>query len=264
MRAYWAIVSARFRMSLQYRSAALAGIVTQLFWGLISVMVFTAFYHSTTRPQPMALHEVIDYIWLGQALLLVLPMFYDNAEIAEMVRTGTLAYELLRPVDLYGFWYTRVIGTRVASVLLRAIPQFLLAGLFLGLEPPHSASAAAAWLAATVLAVVLSCAMVMVSWVSTLWHLAGDGVMQLLPVLIFICSGAIVPLPFFPDWAQGILNWLPFRGLWDLPFRLYTGHIPAAQAPRLLLQQTLWIVALVLFGRWLLRRGTRRLVVQGG
>jgi ABC-2 type transport system permease protein len=263
MGAYWAVVSARFRMNLQYRGAAFAGVVCQLFWGLIRVMVFTAFYHSTTRAQPMTLPEVINYVWLTQALLLVLPWSYDN-EMVAMVRSGTVAYELLRPVDLYGFWYMRVMGTRVALVLMRAIPQFILAGLFLGLQAPPSPAAAAAWFAATALAVLLACAIAMISCVSTLWNLAGDGVMQLLPVVIFLCCGAIIPLPFFPDWAQGILNVLPFRGLMDLPFRLYMGHIPPSHALPLLLQQTAWVIALILFGRWLLSRGTRRLVVQGG
>ena len=35
MRPYWAVLSARFRMLLQYRAAALAGLGTQVFWGLI-------------------------------------------------------------------------------------------------------------------------------------------------------------------------------------------------------------------------------------
>ncbi len=51
--AYCAILSARFRMLLQYRAAAFAGFVTQLFWGLIRVMIFSAFYRSSNAPQPM-------------------------------------------------------------------------------------------------------------------------------------------------------------------------------------------------------------------
>ena len=41
MRAYTAVMSARLREALQYRAAAVAGMVTQLFWGLIRVMIFT-------------------------------------------------------------------------------------------------------------------------------------------------------------------------------------------------------------------------------
>ncbi|MCY3666395.1 MAG: ABC-2 family transporter protein [Gemmatimonadetes bacterium] len=36
-------------------------------------------------------------------------------------------------------------------------------------------------------------------------------------------------MPLFPDAFQPILDFLPFRGLADTPFRLYMGHIPASQ-----------------------------------
>ena len=67
MRGYRAILSARFRALLQYRVAALAGIVTQVFWGLILVMVLEAFYRSTSEPQPMTIEQVRTYVWLGKA-----------------------------------------------------------------------------------------------------------------------------------------------------------------------------------------------------
>jgi ABC-2 type transport system permease protein len=74
----------------------------------------------------------------------------------------------------------------------------------------------------------------------------------------------IIPLPLFPDWAQPILRWLPFAGLLDFPFRTYTGNISIAQVPMVLFRQAMWTGILILYGRWLLARGMRRMVVQGG
>ena len=146
MRAYWAIISARFRMLLQYRAAAFAGMCTQVFWGLIRVMIFAGFYASVAESQPMTYEQVVTYVWLGQALLALLPWNVD-AETKEMMRSGMVAYELLRPVDLYGYWYARTVATRVAPALLRSIPIFLLAGLFFGLSAPASWGAALAFAA---------------------------------------------------------------------------------------------------------------------
>jgi len=50
----------------------------------------------------------------------------------------------------------------------------------------------------------------------------------------------------------------------DVPFRIYMGHVPAAEAWPLLLHQLAWILALVLIGRLLLTRGVHKLVIQGG
>ena len=135
MRPYLAILTARIRMLLQYRAAAFAGLVTQLFWGWIKVMVFAAFYAATGAPQPMSLQDTITYIWLGQALLLLLP-FRIDAELQSMVRDGSVAYELTRPADLYWYWFSRQFAARLAPLALRAWPQLLLAGLFFGMELP--------------------------------------------------------------------------------------------------------------------------------
>ena len=55
LRPYSAIVSARFRMLLQYRAAAVAGLWTQVFFGFVLLMIYEAFYGSTAVPPPMTL-----------------------------------------------------------------------------------------------------------------------------------------------------------------------------------------------------------------
>lgn len=263
MTAYWAILSARFRALLQYRAAAAAGFGTQLFWGFIRVMIFHAFYRSTTAVQPMEFPEVVTYIWLGQALLAFLPWNYDR-DIHALVRSGNVAYELLRPLDLYSQWYVRALAWRVAPALLRALPMFVVAGLFFGLRPPASWASCGAWLISILGALLLSSAITTSVNISLMWTIAGDGIATLVSTLVIILSGMVVPLPFFPDWAQSVLNFLPFRGLVDVPFRLYMGHIPPGHVFPLFAHQLAWTLAIVALSRHALARGTRRLVVQGG
>jgi len=263
VRAYWAILSARFRVALQYRAAAVAGFGTQLFWGLIRMMTFEAFYHSTTVAQPMNLSEVVTYVWLGQAFLLMLP-FRPDADIRAMIRSGTVAYELVRPLDLYAHWYARAVANRVGLVLLRAVPMAIVAVPFLGMGLPPSVASAAGWVLATMGALLVTCALSTLMSISMLWTVSGQGIARLLPSVAFILSGAIIPLPLFPDWAQFALNWLPFRAIVDVPFRVYIGHIPPAEILPMFAYQATWAIVLILLGRWILSRGVRRLVVQGG
>ena len=263
MTPYLAVLSARFRMLLQYRAAALAGFATNLFWGFIRVMIFEAFYRSSDAPQPMSRAEVVNYVWLGQAMFALLPWSVDN-DVRTMIRSGTVAYELCRPLDLYALWFSRSLSDRLAPTLLRAAPMLVIAGLFLGLHPPPSLGSGMAWLAATAGALLLSSALATLMTLSLLWTLSGEGVTRLVPPLVLTLSGMIIPLPLFPDWAQPLLDFLPFRGLIDTPFRLYLGHIPASEWAGIVAHQLVWTGAIVLLGRALLARGTRRLVIQGG
>jgi ABC-2 type transport system permease protein len=263
MSAYLAIFSAKFRALLQYRAAALAGLGTQVFWGFVHLMIFTAFYASTDAPQPMQLHDVITYIWLKQALLLLLP-WRPDPDVRAMVRTGNVAYELLRPVDLYGLWFARAVAIRTAPAMLRCLPMVALALLFFGMELPSGPAEAAAFAASVLAAVLLSAAFTTVLSISVLFTVEGRGVQGLTNSVVNLFSGALIPLPFFPDWFQPAADFMPFRGLMDTPFRLYMGHLPAAEAWMAIGHQLLWVAVLVGFGRWLLRRATRRIVVQGG
>jgi ABC-2 type transport system permease protein len=263
MTAYLSVFSARFRAQLQYRAAAVAGFGTQLFWGLIRVMIFQAFYASSARTQPMRLDETITYIWLGQALFALLP-FNPDADVRQMIRTGTIAYEIARPVDLYTFWLCRAMADRLAPALLRAVPMFAVAIPFLGLSAPHDASCALAWVAATAGAVLMASALAALMTISLLWTTAGDGIARLAPSMIFLLSGMVLPLVFFPPAMQPLLNALPFRDIIDTPFRIYMGHIPKFEWGGILAHEVVWIVALIALGRGLLARGMSRIAVQGG
>jgi ABC-2 type transport system permease protein len=260
---YLAILSAAARTLLQYRAAALAGIVTQIVFGFVMVQVYEAFYRSSTGPHPMALSGVISYIWLGQAMLGLLPWNVEPA-IRDQIRSGGVVYELLRPVDLYSLWYARAVARRAAPTLLRAVPMFVIATAFLGLQPPPTWASGLAWVAATFGALLLASAITTLLAITLMWTVSGDGIMMLCVTAVVFFSGQMVPLPLFPEWAQPLVANLPFRGLIDIPFRLYLGHIPAAEAPGLLAFQLAWTLVFVTFGRLLLARGRRVLVAQGG
>jgi ABC-2 type transport system permease protein len=258
-----AMVSARFRTLLQYRAAALAGIGTQIVFGLIHVTVLGAFYAVSPSSQPMTYPQTVAYVWLGQAMLGMLPWNYDR-EVVQMIRSGNVAYELLRPLDLYGLWYSRALAMRTAPTLLRAVPMFVIASLFLGFRPPPSFASGAAWAAATLGALALSSALTVLMSVSALWTVSGEGAFYLVATAATVFSGMVIPLPLFPDWLQPVLSALPFRGLCDVPFRLYSGNIPPSAAVVCVVQQLAWVAVLIVFSRLLLARGLRRLVVQGG
>jgi ABC-2 type transport system permease protein len=268
---YLAIVSARYRMMLQYRAAALAGVGTQFFWGFIRIMILWAFYVASDAEPPMAFAAVVTYIWLSQALLGLLPWNLEP-EIQEMIRTGGVSFELVRPLDLYSLWYARTLAMRTASTSLRVLPIVILAGAVLPFTPledwalsaPASLEAAALWLLATLAAIALGCAITNLVHVSLMWTISGQGVQYTMPSLVAVFSGMVIPLPLFPDAVQPLLTVLPFRGLVDVPLRIYTGHLAGAEAWSAIGLSAIWALGLVAIGRVLLERGCRRLVVQGG
>jgi ABC-2 type transport system permease protein len=236
----------------------------------VLIMVYEAFYASSAA-RPIAPAQLASYVWLGQALLAMLPWNID-VEWRELIRKGAIAYELCRPVDLYAMWYARMVARRTAPTLLRGLPMVVFAAVVLPavglgdirLAAPASPAAAAAFAASLLGALALGCALSMLVNLAAMWTLTGDALGPLLITAVTTFSGMLIPLPLFPDAVQPLLAWLPFAGLVDVPFRIYTGHLALADVPLALARQLGWTIALVAFGRWLLGRGLRRVVVQGG
>lgn len=271
LNAYGAVIAARYRTLLQYRAAALAGLVTQIFWGAIRIMVIVAFYELNPEGQPITLPQLVAYVWLGQALLGMFPTNVDS-EIAEMIKNGGVAYELVRPLDLYNFWYCRTIALRTATTTLRSIPMLVFAVVLLpllgmaewGLSLPPDGAALAGFCISLVLALALSCAITMLMHVVLIWSLDGEGINRILPAFALVLSGNVLPLPLFPGWLQPFLELQPFQGLVDVPFRIYSGNIEGQGMLVELCQQLFWVTVLTYWGRRSMQRITRHLVIQGG
>ena len=262
MDAYVAIFRVNFRLLTQYRAQALAGLGTQFFWGILKVMIFKALF-ATGAVVPMNLSQVITYIWLGQAFFQLLP-FRADPEVRALVREGTIAYEMLRPVNVYRVWLARSIAARTAPTVLRAMPMLPVAYLFFDMQGPASATAATLFVISLVSGALVAGALTTFTSVTMLWTTTADGVTQLMSVGAWLFTGLTVPLPFFPATLAKISDVLPFRAILDTPFRIYMGHLCGVAALQAIAHQAAWLGGLVLLGQYLLARGCRRLVINGG
>jgi ABC-2 type transport system permease protein len=263
MKAYISIVRCRMSAFVQYRSAALAGFATQLFWGFIHVMILEAFYAQTFFAQPLTIQQAITFVWLGQALLHLLPWTLDK-EVIRMIRSGNIAYELVRPLDLYGVWFARAIAQRVTPTLMRCFPLLLVSWLFFGLSSPVSWASGLAFLVSICFSTLLAASMTAIVSISLFWTISGEGIQRLIPHVTMVLSGMLVPLPLFPDWMQTFLSLQPFRGIIDIPNRLYTGVIPVSECIYYIGFQFAWYLFFWFFGKFLMSKATKKIVIQGG
>ena len=84
---YLSFFKLRFNVALQYRFAAIAGIMTQFFWGAMLIMIYDAYY-KTNIPLPMQWNELVSYIWLGQAFFMLTRFSCNDGYISDSIITG--------------------------------------------------------------------------------------------------------------------------------------------------------------------------------
>ncbi|KIL40966.1 ABC transporter permease [Gordoniibacillus kamchatkensis] len=267
MKAYMSVCKLRFINGLQYRSAALAGMATQLFFGFVFIMIFVAFYSRSTVPAPMPLPSLVAYVWLQQAFLSFIMLWFRDNEIFQLITGGNIAYELCRPCGIYQFWFAKLLAQRLSSAVLRCLPILLVA--FLLPEPykmglPPSPAALALFAITLLLGLLVIVAISMLIYISVFWTMSPAGSMLMFSVIGEFFAGMVIPVPLMPGWLQNVAYALPFRWTADFPFRVYSGQIPQAEALWGILVQLLWLAALIGVGRWSLHKALRHVVIQGG
>ena len=129
MKQYFSFFRIRFTSGLQYRVAAWAGICTQLFWGLMEILMFRAFYRYAPERLPMSMQALSNYVWIQQATLSVWIVTGWDFELFQSIQSGAVAYELIRPSNLYAMWSARSFGSRLSRAALRFAPVLLVGSL---------------------------------------------------------------------------------------------------------------------------------------
>lgn len=267
MKQYFTFFRIRFVAGLQYRVAALAGMSTQLVWGAMEILLYRAFYLEYPERFPMGLQALTAYIWLQQAFLSLFFIYAWENELFEAARTGSVAYELVRPVSIYGMWSVRSLALRLSRGVLRAIPVIFVAVLIpapYGLRLIVTPTVFLAFLLSLGLMLWVVIALTMILYGASFHMTYSAGLNMLFAALMDLFSGSIVPLPFFPDGLRTIAELSPFGAMQNVPLRIFGGDILPGQMPGYLCLQLFWAVALTAIGYTLVRTGLRRCTVAGG
>ena len=267
MKSYLSYFKLKFVIGLQYRAAALAGMSTQLFFGIVYILVYVAFYESDASSLPMPLSELASYLWLCQAFFGLVYLWYKDKDILNLIKTGNIAYELCRPQDVYFMWASKILGERLSSTLLRFIPVIIIASLLpvpFNLDLSITFSRFVIFLISLLMASILMTFLVLLYHVICLFTLDEKGIVNIFMVVSDILSGLVLPLPFFPTFFQNIANILPFRYISDFPFRLYVGNISFTEGFIGIGIQIIWIISLIILGRIFTKVALKKAVIQGG
>ena len=266
MRGYYRYFISSIIAGLQYKISALSGLTTQIFWGLLYVFIYKAFYSYTTISS-INYKELMCYVWLGQAFIVLTFLNFGDKEIVLAIRNGGVSYELCRPYDLYWWWFIKLISKRYAKVILRCIPIIMFALL---LPKPYNLSLPISFLAFILFIITLFLGSIVVTSINMIvngigfFTLDDKGVSSIVYNVGSLLSGFAIPLPLMPLYILNIVKYLPFRFIGDLSFRIYSGNIGIMIAINSVIVQLIWICILVVIGRIIFKNALRKVSIQGG
>ncbi|MGH3776154.1 MAG: ABC transporter permease [Pseudonocardiaceae bacterium] len=254
------LIRAGFRRYSTYWQAVVAGLATNVVFGFMRCAVLLTVFAGSAQVAGYDPSRTVTFVWIGQGLIAVVAI-WGNSDFGERVRSGDIAIDLLRPVDLQTALLAEDLG-RAGFALLTRFSGPLLVGLaFFDLTLPGSVIRWAAFGLSVLLAILVSFAIRFLLNLVAFWLLDWRGLLALHAAIASVLAGLVIPIAFFPGWARTVIWATPFPAILQAPIDIAIG---AGAALLLLAHQLAWAVALLAVGRLVLARAVRKLVIQGG
>ncbi|WP_020575771.1 ABC transporter permease [Actinopolymorpha alba] len=266
MMVYAAIASRTFRRYATYRAATAAGVFTNSVFGFIMAFTYIALWHARPQLGGYDVADAVTYVWLGQSLLAPAALFGGGFqdEFSERIRSGDVAIDLYRPVDLQSWWLASDLGRAAFQFLGRGILPTFFGALAFDLTLPPRPGTWLAFLCAVFLGVVVSFGIRYLVCLTAFWLMDSTGVQQVAGFCGMFFSGMVLPLTVFPGWLGDVSLLLPWAACLQVPVDVFLGKHEGVQLLQTLGFQAIWAVVLLLAGRALSSLATRKVVVQGG
>ena len=259
---YLAIVWIDARQQLAYRGEFLVrGVLISLFM-FIFVSLWSTVYAIDGRGEMAGfrLSQMLWYLAMTETVILSGSRVFD--EISEAVKSGDLAYTLVRPYSYIGFEIAHSVGGTFPRMALNFCVASLVVLPFVR-RVETSLPGIAGFLVLAGLGIVID------AMIAVLIGLGAFFIEEVRPLywiyskLLMSVGGMFLPLDMFPAWLRRISDWLPFRFIIYAPARTFVSF-DADFFVRALGGQLAYLALMAAILALVWRYGQRRLVVHGG
>jgi ABC-2 type transport system permease protein len=263
LRSYLAILRGSFMVGVIYRFGFIFTILGNIIYMAVVYFLWRSIYANATTLRGMTFHETFLYVALGSAVFILLKTYADWF-ISFEIREGFIAVYLTKPVDYQ--LYSLAVSTGGALMNLTAITLptiFMLAVIFR--VPCQTGPGLLLFPVSLALAFLISFNFDYFIGIVGFYSESIWGMSITKEIFITVLSGALIPLPFFPDAIQKILLVLPFQAIYHTPLMMVTRPDQGWDVLLPMLGvQFAWAVATFVLARLFYNQAVKVLRVAGG
>ena len=249
------VFRAKFARLVAYRAEMAIWIFTALL-----PLVMLALWNSVTVEQSIGKfgQEEVARYFVATLIVRQLTGAWVIWQLNFDIRSGALSSQLLRPVNplvVYAIWMLAAMPLRLlflsplVMVLAAWRPELLLMPSVDGLAL-FLISVGLAWGIAFLAQAIFG--------ILAFWLDRTEGLFGVWLAIWLVFSGYIAPLSFFPEAAQDVLRWLPFRSMLAVPVEILGGFLPYDAAVGDVGIQLMWLLILLFLTSLLWKKGLQR------
>jgi ABC-2 type transport system permease protein len=260
---YLEMIRIRFLMMLAYRTNYYSGILVYTINIGAYYFLWTAIYSGQQTLGGLDVGQMTTYVavaWMARA-------FYFNhidREIALEIREGKVAVELIRPYHYLLAKTMQGFGEGLFRLLFFSVPGLFLIWLIFPIQFQAQGITWLLFAVSIVFSFLINTQINLLTGLLTFFFFNNDGLMWAKRITIDLFSGLLLPISFYPGWAQSVMGWLPFQAISYIPSMIFTEAFTGTEALQALLFQAVWAVVLIIPIQLMWLWAKQRLVVQGG
>lgn len=263
MSAYLYMTKIKILVSLSYRFEVFSSIFVNIVIIFASVFLWKTAYRGVDSVAGINESQMITYAILA-ALMGTLFSFNVENVVGSRIREGDVAVDYIKPVSVFGMYFAQDLGNVITAFFQKLLPVLILVSIFFGFPLPSSKLSFIIALISCIFSYIILWLICAISAVSAFWLIDLGPMDSVRDAIVRLLSGSIVPIWFFPEKVQRVLEFLPFVYTYQLPIGIYIGKTPTDVGIKTMCIQILWVVVLLFIFNFLQSKAKKNLLVQGG
>ena len=266
-RKLFALTRAGIMESLHYRLGTFVTLFANLIYLVLVYYLWKAIYASSGVDvvNGMTFTDTMIYLILATSLFNFLEMFVVW-DMSRSIQSGKIILDLLKPLKFRTYTFWSYSGSHVVSFIMTFIPTFIVVMIITKGAIPMGLNLVY-FLIATVFALIVNFNIEMIVATICLYTESTWGINIVKETIVLLLSGASIPLAFFPEKLRAVVDFLPFRAVYDIPLTILLQKNGADTLQGLLPMfgfQLLWIVILTAAGTLFWNYSVKKITVNGG
>ena len=262
MRAYVEFAIKKFQDKMAYRLDFFMGIINTAITIAVYLCIYRALYGNASEV------DGISYSMVATNFVITLGLSsafrYNEMFLQDKIRDGSISNEFLKPVSFTLRLLAENIGEGAFKILFHFIPALLFTLLYTKLCPPQSVLNLIVMFCSVVLGYLILWLISFIIQTWSFWLFSVWGIITIKNVFVNILAGTLLPLWFMPETLKKIIAITPFESIYFTPVRIYLGELSGLEIVSALAVQIIWIAILGVIAKVFWKKGTKKLVVQGG
>lgn len=259
---YLAYAKKSFLARSAYRFDHLMGILNTVLRVFIYWEIYRALYAGRQEVDGITMMMVTTSFVLSLCMDAVFRV--NDFFIPNMIRDGSIANELLRPISIQGRMVAENLGNALFELVFRFVPALSVSLFLVGIMKPAGVLMFLLFLISALLGYGVLWSISFATQMLSFWLINVWSIVTIKNVFINVLSGSMIPLWFMPDWMDGVIRFTPFASIYFTPVQIYLGQLSYQEILSQCLIQVFWIIIIYMAGQCLWLKGQKKLVVQGG